>query len=246
MVPIQKQKILTLPLDYEFELDENGNIVGSIWRYHDTGTVYGESSFSYNNNGNVIEWIDTQVGRIPAELKTTMKYDDDYELIEICHYSRDEIVYTNRKEYDEFGTVIEESYYDINNELKNKTNYQYDLAGYLEKSLMYDSDEILVAEATHEYDENGNSICSNYYSPSGIIRESYTFDYHKFDKFDNWTECITIIESYDETGSLLTFSEYEELREIVYYDNQKFRQNNNWLNRTAMGVTLAAHQPERQ
>lgn len=199
---------------YEFEYDEEGNILFEKCYSEDRDYVWSTDEYKYDKNGNLIEKISVDEG---DKLSYFYEYDEAGNNIVIRRISDYGNMDKTILEYDEEGKLITEKSYDVGEvEPKSTKYYEYNNKGQLITTIEnYSSGQTYTY--TYDYNKNGELIRKEeYYQGGDAVRIYTTYKYNKNgvlvleEVFDGVTDFKWESTKYDDFGNILSFTEYDD------------------------------------
>lgn len=216
------------------EYDESGHLLSEETFMAD-GSLEHKSSYTFDNEGRMIEEILVEEGDIISEHRT-MEYDQKGRLLsEKRHYldeSYDESTYTYDAEDriiekvtagsdGEFGSklifryegkyLVSETEYDIDGDILSSREFEYDEKGNLISESINSPEETF--EASHEYDDNGHRKVSRKYDDQGHLVERHTYTRE--------ADSLVAIKEESVTGTELISLEYDERGNLLRQETTK-------------------------
>lgn len=184
--------------------------------YNSSNQKLGEKVSKYNQQGLIIEHIDTDVLK-NISISYSYSYDVNNNLIEqIQSSSLQGILYISKRKYDDKGKIISYIIYKADSTILESNTYEYNAFGKMLKYVYLNADSTLNYTEINKYDDKGN-IISKVHIPKSQFNQTYLYVYDSRDSiveaktFDNnGTVQNKIYYVYDNQDFLLsTTSEYE-------------------------------------
>ena len=181
------------------EYDERGNVIREE-NYLPDGTVEDKIVNTYDENGNLIAYVNTINGEV-AENKS-WEYENGKVSKEYIHYvdgSKDVVNY----EYDNEGRLTSKKYYDDEGEMEQQTDVEYD--GETVKEITHD-DEGEISEEHQSVYKGDKSLSRS--------QKDYTTG-----------EGVTVKNEYDDKGRVISTMRYNENDEMIEKVTREYNEN---------------------
>ena len=158
--------------------------------------------YSYDENGNKIEWRMIDSKRNINNIQAKYKYDQEGRISSWDEYFNGTYNYTHVLKYDENSNETEENLFDRNGKLYSRYLKYYDAMGNITKYEDFVKDS-LIHLTTYDYDKYNNIKKYNFFEPDGKLKSSVIIEY-EYDNYGNWIKLV------NSTNTVIRKIEYYE------------------------------------
>ncbi len=202
--------------EYVEYIYDGDDVLRTVATYDADGNFCSEISYEYDENGNMISFVNIGATDPSVISIGEYTYDEQGRLIkEHISLISDEVDYINEHAYDDENNLI--SYKEIyNGEVTLWEGYEFDERGMKTADFEYDKNGELVSKSTFAYDEKTNNILQNIiYDAAGNMTDYSEYAYDEEGRLISSIFC-----SYDLNGNVLWDSSssyvYNEMGDVVF------------------------------
>jgi len=151
-----------------------------------------------------------------VDILASFNYDEAGNKITEAYYNADGKFYRLERYSYEGDNLVEETYYDGENNLTGNNKYSFDAQGNLLSAAKFDVDKSLLSEKKYEYDDNNNRIKEQSYNREGELTQqtNYSFD----DNGNKLSETLYDSEGEQILQQTLAYDDSGQLIEKFYYN----------------------------
>ncbi len=204
---------------YTTEFNKQGIVIFFAFNYPNGS--HGGTVSNTIPDGNLTE-------RISENRKIKYSYNDDNQRKSETYFYEEEsqkkIIYTYNKEH----LISEINHFASDGKLKFKLILEYNENNERKNITSYNPDGTFRSKISYKYNDNQMLIKRVGYSDERIIGEKESMVYQAFDERGNWTKCLETDEQFKVESNPSSFnrvSKYIIEREIIYFDNSDFEDN---------------------